>query len=63
MNESINGKELFSFLQKRFKMTEKEALNNMKKHRFNTGLIEAELNIKKHTKNVFNPLIQKMRGK
>jgi len=62
ITETITGKELFLFLQSRFNMTEKEALNNMEKNGHKTGLIRAELDIKIHSENTFKPLINKMRG-
>ena len=32
MNKNINGNELFLYLQKRFKMSQKEAIHNMRRN-------------------------------
>jgi len=61
ITETITGKELFLFLQSRFNMTEEEALDNMEKNGHRTGLIRAELNIRRHAENTFTPLINQMR--
>ena len=54
----VNGKELFLFLQKRFKQTPKEALESMKTNNQDTSfLTSAEIDAILNPKKVYEPFI------
>ena len=56
--KAINGKELFLFLQKRFKQTPKEALESMKTNNQDTSfLTSAEIDAILNPKKVYEPFI------
>ena len=57
--QSIDGEELLDYLQKRFKMSRKQAIASMKKHNMDVSSIKKE-SVNESTKKVYNDLYVNM---